>query len=109
MQTHLASEPLRVKNPSLQALLVYELDGAPAFAGLHQGAVVPTYGCYALHHVAFSGILGLMRLFLLRIECTAACTTSVVHLVRHVLKTDPALWASVVKHMITALYYLFLI
>ena len=92
-----------MKNPSLQALLVDELDGPPAFAWLHQGAVIPTYWCYALHHAAFSGsIMGFMRLFLLRVECSAACTASVVHLVRHVLKTDPALWASVVKHMITA-------
>ncbi len=97
----MASESLRVKNPSLQALLVDELDGAPAFAGPHQGPVVPTYGCYALHRATFSGILGLKRLFLLRIECTAF-TASVVHLVRDVLETDPALWTSIVKHMIAA-------
>lgn len=59
MQTHLASEPLRVKNPSLQALLMHELDRAPAFAGLHQGAVVPTYWCYAFHLAALSGIMEL--------------------------------------------------
>jgi len=59
MQTHLASEPLRVKNPSVQALLMHELDGAPTFAGLHQGAVVPTYGCYALHLAALIGIIRL--------------------------------------------------
>ena len=80
---------------------MHELNGAPAFAGLHQGAVVPTYGwCYALHLAALSGILGLKGLYLLWINCTAACTVSVVHLVRDVLETDPALWLSVVKHMI---------
>jgi len=72
VQTNLASETLRVKNPSLQALLMHELDGAPAFAGLHQGAVVPTYGCYALHLAALSVILGLNGLYLLWVNCTGA-------------------------------------
>jgi hypothetical protein len=80
---------------------MHELDGAPAFAGLHQGAVVPTYGwCYALHLAALRGIVGLKRLYLLWINCTSACIASVVHLVCDILETDPALWLSVVKHMI---------